>query len=448
MAFSGDVSVMGLDEVISFLGTNGLDGVLTVCAAASSLKLYFREGAIVCPKGAPKRQSGRIDKGALAALLARGAKLSKSSGRLKTVEKGEKASNKKTERRVVAPKPKPNQRAIAPDVIEQILARAGDLDREELSQRIEETIQNVLLWYPAQFEFQPGNLPPHLLRDLKLGRTLGFEPNSILMEAARRRDNTSRVQGVKEALAAHAKAEVERSEQGKARRDLHGNLAGIGLAAVLQSLNTQRRTGTLTVFTDEREEHLYFRYGEAYVLIHEKGDDEFAKDFLGESWMDTVQISQDFASAHSGSLSESDLTEADLRAVKDKFLDMLFWDEAEFVFVKDALPPEFSEPGEKVSKIALQTGRFLLEAIQRLTEWDGVRKVIGSRAAVLDFMDFERKMDQSTAVSGRNLQIMTLIDGRLTFEQVVRLSGLEHLEVGRVVTELVDAGHLKVVEPD
>jgi hypothetical protein len=85
---------MGLDEVISFLGTNGLEGVLTVCAAAASLKLYFREGAIVCPKGAHKRQSGRIDKGALAAILARGAKLSKSSGRLKAISERNTASKR------------------------------------------------------------------------------------------------------------------------------------------------------------------------------------------------------------------------------------------------------------------------------------------------------------------------------------------------------------------
>jgi hypothetical protein len=323
-------------------------------------------------------------------------------------------------------------------VIEEILARAGDLDRDELAKKVEEAIQQVLLWYPARFDFQPGDLPTPILRDIKLGRVLGFEPTSIVMEAARRRDDSSRAQGF---------AAVRQDEGATGRRDLHGTLAGIGLAAVLQSLNSQRRTGTLTVFTDEREEHLYFKRGEAYVLIYEKEDDDFARDFLGGSWMDTVQLSHDFASASAGSLSETDLTEADLRAIKDKFLDMLFWDEAEFVFVKDKLPPEFDDPDDKVSKIALQTGRFLLEAIQRLTEWDGVRRVIGTRAAVLDFFDFERKMNQSTAVAGRKLQILTLIDGCLTFEQVVKLSGLEHLEVGRVVVDLVDAGHLQVIKP-
>jgi hypothetical protein len=43
---------------------------------------------------------------------------------------------------------------------------------------------------------------------------------------------------------------------------------------------------------------------------------------------------------------------------------------------------------------------------------------------------------------------MTLIDGRLSFDEIVRLSGLEHMEVGRIVRDLVDEGHLKVLGED
>jgi hypothetical protein len=440
MAFSGDVSVMGLDEVIGFLGSNGLGGVLTVANAACSLTLYLRSGVILCPVVPPKRKSGRIDQASLAAILSRGAKLSKSSGRQKAL--GSKASQKQTETRKRVGSG-PTRKALPPDVLEKILGNAAELDRDVLALKVEETIQQVLLWYPARFDFKPGELPRHVGRDFKAGRCLELEPNSLLMEAARRRDNTKRHVGIKESLEASAEAEATK---GAAHRDLQGDLAGIGLAAVLQSLNGQRRSGTLSVFTHDREESLHFQNGEAFVLIQEKTEDAFAKDFLGESWMDQVKLADDFAQARAGMHAESDLTEAELRAVKDKFLDILFWDEAEFVFQKDVLPPEFHTPGDKVSKIALQTGRFLMEAIQRLTEWDGVRQVIGGGEAVLEFVDAESKVTQSSVLSMRGLQVMTLIDGRLSFSELVRLSGLEHLEVGRLVKELVEGGQLQIVD--
>lgn len=431
MGFSGDVSVMSIQEVLEFVVTNALSGSLAVRGPSNSMNLFFHEGGIVVPTIPPKRKSGRIDRSALTALLDRGAKLSKSSGRLRTTN-GSDAKKKKK-------KKSNNKRAISADVIEKILGASDDVDPRELAKRVEEALLEALRWGKARFDFAPGEMPHHARKQLKSGLALTFDVNSVLMEDARRIDDTERMSssGISDRIVIPGQA--------RNQRDLHGDLKGIGLAAVLQSLSTQRRSGTLTVYTSDREESLYFGHGEAFVLLREEeGGSDFARDFLGDDLVDQEHQTN----TRVGLVSIDDLSEDEQRAVKDTFLDALFWDEAQFVFLKNDLPADFDEPGEKVGKIALKTRGFLMEAIQRLTEWDEVRRAVGGRSAVLDFMNFEEKMSQSKLVDPRSLSIMTLIDGNLTFDQIVNLSGLEYLEVGRVVKKLVDDGHLKVRTED
>lgn len=435
MGFSGDVSVMSIQEVLEFVATNALSGSLSVSGQSKSMMLYFHDGGIVIPAVPPKRKSGRIDRSALAALLDRGSKLSKSSGKLQTLPESNGESATKA-------KPK-KKRALSPDVIEKILSAAGDEDPRELAKRVEDAILDALQWVQTRFEFAPGALPAHVSKQMRSGQTLSFDANSILMEDARRLDDSKRISGVIGMLEAATAARGD----ARNRRDLHGDLTGIGFAAVLQSLNTQRRSGTLTVYTSDREESLYFSRGDAFVLLRQEVEEgQFARDFLGESWVDGVeQKSVEQEPICVGLVPIDELSEDEQRVVKDTFLDVLFWDEAQFVFLKDDLPADFHDPGRTVGKVALKTRGFLMEAIQRLTEWDEVRKVVGSRNAVLDFMDFEEKMNQSKSVYGSTLQVLTLIDGNLSFEQIVNLSGLGYLEVGRIVKELLEDGHLEVL---
>ena len=105
---------------------------------------------------------------------------------------------------------------------------------------------------------------------------------------------------------------------------------------------------------------------------------------------------------------------------------------------------EFNLPaGTSAELLTKPMGRFLMEAIQRLGEWDGIRRTLGSGDPVLRFTDYEWKL---SAVRGHERsELLLLIDGRRSLEELVRQSGLTHLEVGRVVAPLVAAGSLEVI---
>ncbi|MCO5166804.1 MAG: DUF4388 domain-containing protein [Planctomycetes bacterium] len=224
---------------------------------------------------------------------------------------------------------------------------------------------------------------------------------------------------------------------------LEGDLEGVGLAAVLQALRDNGRSGTLLITAGRREERLYFHRGQVFILRFADPEAEaFAEFFLGDEGAEQVQALA-AREGHGGRVDEAALDPAEVREIKAGFLDILFWEGARFAFDQDELPDEFFSPGEGVTEIALETDRFLLDAIRALTEWDGIRRVVPSGRAVLRFPDLARKMD---AIRERgHAEVLTLIDGRQTFDDLVRISGERRLVVGRLVRDLVEEGTLTVV---
>lgn len=219
---------------------------------------------------------------------------------------------------------------------------------------------------------------------------------------------------------------------------LHGGLSGTSLPAILQDLAENRRSGALKVTTGSREEQLYFYEGDAFVLRYADSEgEEFVNFLLGDDASDFVDAAQ--------SVDESELGAQELQEIKDRFLDVMFWDDATFAFYINDLPEEFFAPRAGVTKIALHTSSFLLETVRAMNAWDEIRETIGDGAAVLRFVDPEAKL---RAVRERPCaQTLTLVDGRLTFDDLVRLSGEDRLQVGGVCAELIQSGELLVSEP-
>ncbi len=212
---------------------------------------------------------------------------------------------------------------------------------------------------------------------------------------------------------------------------------------MLQALRDNGRTGTLVVTAARREEKLYFHRGEVFILRFSDPEAEaFAEFFLGDEGAEQVEqlVEQE---GRGGRVSERQLDPAEVREVKATFLDILFWEGARFAFNQDELPDEFFSPDEKVTEIALETDRFLLDAIRALTEWDQIRRVVPSGRAVFRFPDLEAKM---SAIRDRgHTEVLTLVDGRQTFDDLLRISGERRLVLGRLVRDLVEGGSLVLV---
>src|SRR4051812_21445657 len=122
---------MGLEEVLSFLSQNALEGVLTVQSGdEATLRLYFQEGRVFFPF------SARRGTYSLGKILRHTGVLSRESLETYMAE----ARKKKAA----------------------LLSSATDAVKVEEAQRLQSTeeIHDLFLWGNAHFEFMPGPMPP------------------------------------------------------------------------------------------------------------------------------------------------------------------------------------------------------------------------------------------------------------------------------------------------
>jgi len=236
------------------------------------------------------------------------------------------------------------------------------------------------------------------------------------------------------------------SGSGAGEAGLEGDLDGVGLAAVLQSLRNNRRTGTLVVRSGRREERLCFQQGEAFFLeVDDTEGDAFVEFFLGEDGADSFGDLGGEGGGSRGLVAEDDLDRDELAELKKRFLDILLWDDSTFAFYQSVLPEEFFDVGEGVTKVALRTQRFLLQAMQVMHAWEEAAEVFNSGKAQLEFRDADAK---HRAIRECGLpEMLTLIDGRLSFDDLVRASRVPRLEAGQLIAELVRLEVMSAVVP-
>jgi hypothetical protein len=451
MALSGTLSSLGLDDVVGFLSTHGVEGVLTICGAAMSLRMLVLPGRLVVPQPRP----GRLSAEALDALLMRAEKVGRTQSRRLSRETVDelvtRATRQRQERRARPPSgghQKPAAGAgkkgataatvsgrLSREVMDDLFARADALtggNAETRRHKIAEQVHLVSAGGGARFEFTPCELPPEVVKELEALGAMSLEPLALLMEVARLADEHSQSPELGRTMVAAPKALKAAMADNPAA--LQGDIDGVGLAALLQTLRERRRAGTLLLQSSGREEKLYFIDGEAYALRTD-ADDEFAYQVLGVDAADSVR-----SLVREAAIDEQTLTAAEQARLRERFLDVLFGADAQFAFFDSDLPPEVIQPRRGLTRIALQTERFLLEAIQRMVEWDDLRGAIGDGKAHLRFTSADAKL---TAIRDRGApEVLTLIDGRLTFDEVVRAAQVPRLTAARVIAALVREGKL------
>lgn len=444
---SGTLGSLGLDDLVGFLSTHGVEGVLTLCGAASSLHLLFVPGRLVVPQARP----GRLSPEALDALLARARRVQ--GARAPRLSRAALDALHARARALRAPD------STAPDsttgrpgrtghttgslrrsTLEALLARADairDADHEARRHRVAEQVHAVSASGRARFEFTPCVVPPDLLRDIEAGGGVALEPLALLMEVARLTDERTRRPSSAPTRAARRPATGARPGASVETPTLQGDIDGVGLAALLQTLRERRRGGTLTLLAGGREERLYFVEGEAFALRIE-ADDEFAFALLGVDAADSVR-----ALVRGAAIDEGALTEAEQARLRERFLEVLFAEGATFAFHEGDLPPDVRAPRRGVTRISLQTERFLLQAIQRWSEWDALRDALDDGRAVLRFVSPGAKLEAIRA--GGLPEVLTLLDGRLRFDEAVKAARAPRLVAARAVADLLRAGRLVAV---
>ena len=424
MAFSGDLVLMSPPELLGFLGRHSQSGRLTIGRGdGPTMSLHLQEGVVHVPlfPAIDSGRSGRITRNAHEEILARGRAL------LPRLRGGEAQPARKT----------PRRRQDRGDILLKGLRRLPEQDRETRSSWVEGIVHRALLWM-GTFRFSPGPLPAWLLDAVLNEEVWTRQAAQLALDGARFRDDSTRF------CRADLQARLAQDSGGQPA-SFQGDLAGIGLAGVLESLQATRRSGTLEVGDDKLSIDLVFQQGKTFVMRREAGDGtaSFAREFLDVEHGTARWNLQD---EPTGCVHENELAEDMREAVREPLFALLVHDEAKFRFVDEELPDDFEEPEEGTARIELHTDRFLLEAIQRLTEWDTVRRLVGHRD-VVRFLDRKLRASLIAEADADTRELLTLIDGQRSFGELLERASLGRLEAGRLVRAWIEDEVLVVGAP-
>ncbi len=222
------------------------------------------------------------------------------------------------------------------------------------------------------------------------------------------------------------------------------------VAELLQLLATGLATGTLAVSNGVVERKVYFRGGQI-IAAGSSDPREYLGHFLvSQGFITEAQLSAALAQQEltrvllgkilvdQGLISMNDLeTMLELKS-REGIYDLFAWRDGEFRFLDGKLPDYEMVP------LSIGVTSLTLDAMERLDEWDAIRKVIPSADAVPVLVG--EPADGSGLSAGERAVAAAVNDDRSVADICLQTHSGEYF-VSSVLRRLAEVGRLKVVRP-
>lgn len=228
---------------------------------------------------------------------------------------------------------------------------------------------------------------------------------------------------------------------------ISGNLKTMALADLLQWLAEDAKTGTLRLDNGSFEKQLHFFEGR--VISTSSSD---PKEYLGHFLVSHGYITE-IEQARALEMQEGNkmllgkilisigvITEEVLERMlylksEETLYELFTWPEGEFKFFDGELPESSLHP------IDLNVTSVVLRGAQRLDEWNRIRSVIPSSDVVAVSV---RELASDVAAEAA---VLAAIDDDRTIAEIAMHTHSSEFHVGRILTEQIEAGNVKVVRP-
>lgn len=219
---------------------------------------------------------------------------------------------------------------------------------------------------------------------------------------------------------------------------------------LLQLLATGQATGTLVVGNGVVERKVYFRGGQI-IAAGSSDPREYLGHFLvSHGFISEAQLSAAMAQQEltrvllgkilvdQGLISIGDLESMLELKSREGIYDLFTWRDGEFRFIDGQLPAYEMVP------LSIAVTNLTLDAMERLDEWDAIRKLIPSDETVPVMVG--ELSDASGLSSGERAVVAAVDDNRSVAEICLHTHSSEYF-VSSVLRRLAEDGRLKVVRP-
>jgi hypothetical protein len=113
------------------------------------------------------------------------------------------------------------------------------------------------------------------------------------------------------------------------------------------------------------------------------------------------------------------------------------WKDGEFFFEK-AQPPVFVNP------VALKVDDLLIEGARRADEWILIQQRIPNFSAVFEPMIGNAEELTRRGLSGADMKVVSLVDGRRTVQEIIDASGLSDFDVAKSLFILLSVNLVRI----
>lgn len=233
---------------------------------------------------------------------------------------------------------------------------------------------------------------------------------------------------------------------------LKGNLRDFSTTQLLNLINLARKTGTLTIQSQEVA-HISFREGKLIYANLGAEPNSLAKVLHGSGKLSGEQAriietkARGFSDKQLGHLlvqagyvTQSDIIQSVRQHVLEVVYKLFTWADGLFRFDANKLPP----PEQITIPIDLES--VIMEGSRRLKEWEILQEEIPELDTSLRFTDRPDARLRNINLTVEEWRVVSFINPRNTIRQIARANNLSDFEIRRIVYGMLQAGLVEFVQ--
>ena len=234
---------------------------------------------------------------------------------------------------------------------------------------------------------------------------------------------------------------------------LKGNLRDFSTTQLLNLINLARKTGTLSIQTDDESAQMSFREGKLiYAYMGNENGNHLARILQnsGKLSSEQAQVIQSHAEGKSDKeighllvtarrVTQNDIIQSVRQNVLDTVYKLFTWGEGFFRFDANKLP----NSGYITIPIDLES--VIMEGSRRLKEWEILQDELPDLDVALRFTDRPDARLRNINLTVEEWRVVSFVNPRNSIRQIAKANNLSDFEIRRIVYGMLQAGLVEFV---
>lgn len=239
---------------------------------------------------------------------------------------------------------------------------------------------------------------------------------------------------------------------------IEGPLRELGIHDVFQLLDLSRKTGTLRVKSELRDDEgmVHFADGrvirasirsmpasvEALLLAAGRIDDADVKAAHATAGPNAPPAAVSDALVAHGAISQRELERQVRQQIEDVVFELMSWREGFFSFEETP-----DSPLPAASRISVSTESLLMEGARRIDEWSRIADTVPNLQVVPEFAPVDGAHEAQLDLLPHEWEVLTMIDGERDLRSIAGALGRSEFEIAKIAYGLVSTGVVRLREP-